>query len=193
MVRQKIAKAMLLLCGLSLGGCDKSYEYRPPANLTPLSAAIITGSKVETPGLAGDVRVYLLAIDGKLTLDGPHGWDDRVLAEPGTHLIGFGISQGSVFSVPGRTDYAGIGGKTQATFEPGKLYILRATVPVPSPGGSGACVVGWIESQDGRLASEKVTVKLAQRGGEIAAPIGSGGFIPIPMRGGDISAVSCPG
>lgn len=164
---------------LGLTACGSmDYKYVPP-NLAAQSAAIVTGSRSRNPDpMTADTRVFLASIDGKLTLDGPRGWDDRTVVAPGTHVIRFAVARNQLFA------YAQGLGQTQVTLEAGKTYVLRATDPVPVKTNC-ATAAGWIESEDGTPVSDKVPVMVATyTGGEIALP--GGGFVTIP------SQTNCP-
>jgi hypothetical protein len=157
---------------MSLFGCDTSYKYVRP-NISPDAAATITGSRPHNPD-GPDPHIYLVAIDGKLTLDGPFGWDHQTAVMPGAHSIKFGVATGSLL------DHAGGFGETQATLEPGKLYTIKANDPLPiNP--ICAKTVGWIEDESGRAITGKVPVFVGTAtGGEIGTR--SGAVITIPSR-----------
>jgi hypothetical protein len=162
-----------------LGGCAQDWAYVPP-NLPPQAVAVITGSKlVDSAPLTPDTRAYLVAIDGKLTSDGPRGWDDRTLAAPGEHMIKFGIGK----SAPFLKDAWGFG-ETKATLEPGQTYTIRASQPLQV---TSVCATaeGWLETGDGKPAADKVPVMImTYTGAEIGLP--GGGVVNIP------SHTSCP-
>ena len=88
---------------LGLTACGNSdYKYVPPS-LSPQAAAIVTGSRTRnTDPITPDTRVFLASIDGQLTLDGPHGWDDRTSVAPGAHVIRFGVAKNQLFAPPSR-------------------------------------------------------------------------------------------
>lgn len=173
-MRRVFVAAAFGLIAAGIAGCAPSNTYVPP-DLAPASAAIVVGSKNHDENLlAADTRVFLASIDGKLTLDGPFGWDHRTVVAPGTHLIMFGVSTKTLFK-----NAVGVG-KAQWDLEAGKTYVLRATDPTKI---SGLCArsSSWLEGEDGTPIGDKVPVVVAtDTGAEIMVP--GGGFVSIPSR-----------
>jgi hypothetical protein len=175
-MRRTFAFPLLGIATTALVACQRGYEYSPPA-LPPQAAAIITGSKLHNPDpFKDDTRAYLVAIVGKLTLDGPRGWDDRTVVAPGTHAFKLGVARG-----PGT---AWGFGETQASLEGGKTYVIRAIEPVQITSVCATSVV-WLEGDDGSAITDRVPVVIGTyTGGE--APLPGGGFVNIP------SHTTCP-
>jgi hypothetical protein len=143
-----------------MASCATPNEYRTPPQLTAQTAATIIGTKQENPDLlAGDLRVYHVAIDKQLTLAGTQGWDKPVLVSGGEHLITFGIAYGRK-----RIGFT----EARINFEPGKTYVLQAR----RHGDWSA--VGWIEERNGRPVSEEAVVSLSE-GRPLFTPV----FIPV--------------
>lgn len=154
-MRRTFAVVALAVVTMALSGCGpRDYEYVRP-NLPSQAAAFIADSKLRNPdALRPDTNVYLVAVDGKLI--GPHGLNDRTILAPGPHAIRFGVRKASLVS----GDAWGFG-DTQLIAEAGKIYTLRATEPA---GISAFCSTstGWLESEDGTPASDKVPVMIAR-------------------------------
>jgi hypothetical protein len=161
---------LLATAAVALAGCHRDYEYSVPA-LPPQAAATITGSKLSNSDmLKADTRAYLVAIDGKLTLDGPLGWDDRTVVSPGPHEIKFGVGS------PAAWGFA----QVTSVVEAGKLYVIRATAMQPVAPNC-AMSSAWLESEDGTVVTDKVPVMIgAYTGAEV--PVGGGGFVSIPSH-----------
>jgi hypothetical protein len=156
---------LVLTCALiAIAGCARDYEYSRP-NLQSREAGTITGSKQAD----GDFRAYLIAIDGKLTLDGPRGWDDRTIVVPGIHNIRFAVGNAPLLSAE-----AWGFGETRLNVEAGKTYIIRAADPTRV---TPVCAVAaeWIEER-GAAVTDRIMVTIKTfTGGEL--PIPGGGFV----------------
>ena len=125
-VRCRIAAFLLVLAGCA----------------APPPEAVITGSKIEAPlpGSPDDLRIFVMEIDNKLTLNGPEGWNRRIVVPPGKHLITFGIAH--------ELKVAGPFHAVTLTMDEGKVYTLRARAPV-SKGDDLLCASAWIEEGEG--------------------------------------------
>lgn len=152
--------AALVLAAATLSACTHDWQYAQPAALAPETAATITGSKISNPGaLSDDPRAYLVAIDGKLTDDGPRGWDDRVLASSGSHSIGFGVSLGigHIFGF----------GEATVELKGGQTYTIHSTIPIQIARDEFHAD-GWIEDDNGKAVTDRVPVVLhVAHGGEV--------------------------
>lgn len=159
-----------LLMGLAanLGGCTPRNSYSPPAGLSPATAATLLGSRVANPDpLEGDMRVYVVKIDDKLTNGGPSGWDQPILLTPGAHRIDFGIAMGrsawgfglAVFQV-----------------EAGKQYTLRGSQPTATTGAE-SLFYGWLEGPDGQRMGDRIAVDVRPQSGG-SGPV----YIPIMIK-----------
>lgn len=140
------ARAVVVLASVLAAGCTPANKYAAPASLTPEVAASLIGSKTENPGVfSDDIRTYHVAIDTKLTLAGPHGWDTPVEVSPGVHTIKIGVSRGQNFGF----------GDTSADFKSGGNYTLRSQMSDPMD------ATAWVEDGSGNVVSAKVPVKLS--------------------------------
>ena len=165
---------ILIAVTIDIVGCDTSYKYiRPTASAEQV--ATITGSRIRnSDSLRPDARVYLVAIDGKLTEDGPFGWDHKTPVTPGPHQIEFGVSQKSLVQ-----DAWGFG-SIQVTLEAGRTYTLTADDPTRVTPNC-AMTMGWLVGDAAQAISERVPVMVADfTGAEI--PVGGGGFVSVPSH-----------
>jgi hypothetical protein len=174
-MRKSVRLVIAAVAALGPAACaDTSRNYSPPA-LGADAVAILTGSKIVNPDpTTPDTRVYLVAVDGKLVLLGAYGWDAETIVAPGPREIEFGVAKKGVLK-----DAWAIG-RTRATFEPGRKYVLRASEPVVV---SSVCARAnaWIEGDDGKPLTERVPVVIATYSG-MTIPVPGGGFANIPSR-----------
>lgn len=146
-----------------LAGCTAGApKYMQPADLTPKNAASIFGSIIKNPDrTTGDTRAYLVAIDDKLTLGGPRGFDKVVLADAGEHKIRFGIAIGN--------DGWGFE-ETVINLVAGETYTIRS-VKAENRGRRGFDSVGWIEDSKGVRISPRIPVAMGRNQGPAFPPI----------------------
>lgn len=139
-------RAIVVLVSVLAAACVPANKYAAPAGLAAETAASLVGSKTETSGVfSDDIRTYHVAIDTKLTLAGPHGWDTPVEVSPGMHTIKIGVSRGQNFGF----------GDTSADFKSGGSYTLHSHMSGPMD------ATAWIEDGSGAVVSAKVPVKLS--------------------------------
>lgn len=170
-MRRTLIILLLGTSALAVAGCKSGFDYSPPA-LPPQGAAIITGSKLQSP----DFNALLVAVDGKLT--GPHRWDEGIVVGPDTHVVKFMVGKHTLFAEAGGV------GEVQLTAEAGKTYVIRATEPAQV---TGICATssGWVERDDSTVISERVPVIIRSYTGGVV-PLAGGGFVTIP------SHTTCP-
>jgi hypothetical protein len=158
----------------TMSACQRSDEYSPPV-LAPNEAAIIVGSKLPDPNpMEPDTRAYVVSIDGKLTSDGPHGWDHRNVITPGAHTIKFGIAKTSLMH-----EAWGFG-ETQLLAGAGRTYVIRTTQPQKI---TSVCAtsLGWFEDDNNAEVTAKTSITITTyTGSEIGLP--GGGFVSIPSH-----------
>lgn len=146
---------------------SKEKEYVRPTGVPPESLAIVTGSEVIDPSaLNPDTRLYVVSIDGKLTMTGPKGWGERIPVLPGEHDLQIGAARQSIFD-----DTFG-SNSFHLNLEPGRTYAIRGDQPKQS-GSDLKQVECWLEDDRG-TKFDSVFVSLYP-------PIGGHGEYIIPV------------
>jgi len=150
----------VVACVLDPGGrLHAGKKYTPALGLTASTGGSLTGSFQEDPDLfRGDLRIYPVAIDKRLTLTGTDGWDKSILVPPGEHVVTIGVAIGRK-----RFGF----GDVRINVTQQSIYTLRAMRH-----GDWAAYA-WIEQQGGAVAGEKVLVQLSE--GRPLTPV----FIPV--------------
>ena len=150
----------VLVCGaaaLVLAACASNDVYKPPT-LAPEAAATLSGSKYKIDSHVPDTRVYLVKLDGLLTVKS-NQWDEQTVMAPGEHTFTIGVSQKAVLNNEA-WGFATI----QAKVEAGKTYHLRAK-PITASVSPCAITHVWIEAEDGSPISRATPLMLHEYGG----------------------------
>jgi len=171
---ERFPAVVLAVACLTLTACHPSDTYREPT-IGPEGTASIVGSKIVDPDpLAADARIYMVAIDGRLTGGGPFAWDEKIKVLPGQHEITFGIASKSAFKDEGGFI------TSRAVLEAGKAYVLQGTKPI-SRNAVCAETSGWISTDDGKAVTDKNPLIIREAGGA-EIPILGGGFVSLPSN-----------
>ena len=147
----RLAGICFITCiAFTLYSCGpRKWQYVQPTGITHETGATIVGSKYADPNpFRGDLRVYLVKIDGKSVAGLFQAWDTPVIVSAGKHLIHFGVSV--------RKDAWGFG-LAEYDLEAGKKYFLRGD-PLRPVGKGRFLGYGWLEGADGRQIGHKIAV-----------------------------------
>jgi hypothetical protein len=129
------------LTALAVSACHHAGDYHPSADLTPVNAARIVGSKVETPSLIeADQRTYVAAVDSRPTRFMPSEYDVPLLVAAGRHTVQLSLSMGDFSSNVA----------TRIELEAGKIYVARSEV-------RDRVASVWIEDElSGAMVGDKI-------------------------------------
>jgi hypothetical protein len=153
---------------LGLAACaDPQMSYTVPSGLTAETGANISGSLVQTGLLTSNEKVYVVSVDNK-SVTNPN-WQIPVLVSPGLHVLQvLACECGFLTNASGSVSLA-------TNLQPGKNYVVKATVPVSAGIFHPTEANIWVADASGNTASQKTLATITAPPGPVFIPI----FLPV--------------